>query len=100
MTALTRGKYEDYPQIGYAVNQLDDDEYRKLTSNLASIKKWKINVSQIKNNKASAEITSEVDGRNFGFIFSYSKIENQWVLDENITVSKKIDFIPFIGRED
>ncbi len=99
MESLISGNYSGFPEIESALNSLDPSESENIKNALSGIEDWKTEIKILSENRAAAEVKADINKRQTVFIFTYSTVDNEWVLDEKISLKQNIEVIPFIGLE-
>lgn len=99
MNALTNNSYNDYPELKSILDQMDPDTTKDFISSLERINNWESKIKKIDGRNAIVEINASKDNGPAGFLFSFSKKDDNWILDKKISITQTIDFIPLIHDE-
>ncbi len=99
MESLISGNYSVFPEIESALGKLDPSESENIKTTLTGIENWETEISILSDYQAAAEVTAEINGKQTVFLFTYTAVNKEWSLDERISLTRNIEFIPFIGLE-
>lgn len=95
MNNLKQGNFEYIPTLRNITKDLGKEETNELLSAFMAIENWTITVAPPIMNIVRSTVELKLDNKTKLINFDFKKIDGEWVLQENITFSEKIDFIAY-----
>jgi len=93
--SILQADYSDIPGLSDALSEMDDSAAADFKSMMSHVEKWNVSVSQKQGDRVTAAVYLTIKNDDVKILhLSYRQIDHQWALEDRITFSQTIDFIP------